>query len=393
MIKKDKKALFLLINGNTLSIKTKERDLFTIGLDQIETIKVERVINQEKKPSYEVNINGNFVELAKIQLQRTQAWKLKNWLERVIEHKKKYYTASIKEIRYRPHLFKPDWIDSFWQISTILIILCLLGYIVFFGIPGLNKGGRQDSDSKISYEYYFEEGKRLVDLDKLSEGINYLEDAKQIKNSMEVQNLLDAAYLERGEYYFQNNDIQKAAHDLRSIKKQNEKSKKILAKIEQINSPYGYILDQSVSSIQELIKTKRNLRWYKSKNNDTGLLDWNGKQFDAEKGIIFTCLISGANEEQILKIIFKTELMQKDISSSYPTFELLSQDFLGLFYQLPADKENGAKMKLWFNEWFPKVSTSNYQVKQQIADMRLMLMGGKGIRFLEISSSLQKKTP
>lgn len=391
-VKIDKLPLFLCIQENKLIIKDKQSMLFEIDLDLIEVIKVERIVDQTKRNLYEINIFGNFVELAKISMHRKAAFKIQHWLEQVLEQKKKNILLIDPEIRYRPHLFHSDWIDSIWQFGAVFLILALSAYIFFVGLPGINRGKGKVSEDLQSYQYSFEEGKRLIDLDRLTEGINYLEDARTIKNTVEVQTLLDASYLERAEFYFQNKDYVKSLRDLKMIQKPSIKSEKLISlNMQQVN-PIPYFSNKTVQNIQDLLNNRWDLRWAQSKNRETDLMEWSGKKFDGDHGIIFTCNVLGKKEDKIARITFKTELMQKDVQTSYLLFEQISQDFLGTCNQFSDSKENQIQIEKWFSQWYPKVASSNYQIKEKIANMGFILMSEKGVRFLEINISEEKKS-
>jgi hypothetical protein len=392
VVKIDRVSLFLCIQENKLIIKDNHSTLFDIDLDLIEVIKVERIVDQTKENLYEINIFGNFIELAKIPMHRKEAFQIQRWLEQILEQKKKNILFIDPEVQYRPHLFHTDWIDSIWQIGAVLLILSLSAYIFFVGLPRINHGKEKASEDLQSYQYFFEEGKRLIDLDRLTEGINYLEDAKNIKNTKEIQALLDTSYLERAEFYFQNKDFVKSLRDLKMIQKTSIKSEKLIAlNMQQVN-PIPFFSNKTVKNVQELLKNRWDLRWAQTKNREMDLTEWSGKKFDSDHGIIFTCSIFGIKEDQITKIIFKTELMQKDVQASYLLFEQISQDFLAMSIQFPDVKENQVQIEKWFSRWYPKVASSNYQIKEKIANMGFILMGEKGVRFLEINISEEKKS-
>ena len=392
-VKKGKTPLFLHIDANQLIIKDKNSILYDIDLDKIENIKVERIVNQIKNHTYEVNIKGNFIELAKISLHRTQAFKLQRWLEDVLEQKKKYIFVTDPEVRYRPTVFHPDWIDSIWQVGAIMVILALLCYIFFIGLPGIKHSKTKENDARESYQYFLEEGKRLVELDRLTEGINYLEDAKAAKNTQDVQTLLDAAYLERAEFYFQNKEFVKTLRDLQMIQTPTKKSEQLVASSTRLANSIAFLSTKTIQSIQNLLDNRWDLNWNKTVNQKTGMMEWDGKKYDGNSGIIYSCFVIGRKEDQLAQILLKTELMQKDITTNDGLFEQISQDFLGICSQLTDVKEDQLKINQWFSQWYPKVATSNYQIKEKIADMGFILMSEKGVRFLEINISEEKTPP
>lgn len=68
------------------------------------------------------------------------------------------------------------------------------------------------------YELLIKEGKKLLEEDKITDSIEKFLEAKKLKNTEEVNKLLDAAYFERGEYFYNIGNFEKAKEDLEKVK-------------------------------------------------------------------------------------------------------------------------------------------------------------------------------
>jgi len=104
-------------------------------------------------------------------------------------------------------------------------------------ILGLVKD-RSDSQALSEEEqkllHFFElkvKGFLALKADKLTEGINALEEVLAIKEDKTLRQYLDDAYFERGEYFFSIGDLQKAQNDLSHCSKKNSKAQVLLRKI------------------------------------------------------------------------------------------------------------------------------------------------------------------
>lgn len=388
-LRSNRSLLIFDMEDNRLIIKEKKMVLFDIDLDQIEEIRVNRANNQGKRKMFEVSILGPFVELAKISLNQQQSFQLKSWLEKIVEQRKRISFQDF-DMQY-PRVSRHDWLYSIWQIGAVIVIMSLLFYIFFIGLPGLRKKTNLFEEKEQTYEFFLDEGKKYIEQNRLTDGINHLEDAKQIKDTKEIQLLLDAAYLERAEFFYQNKEFQKSWSDIKQVKTSSQKSEKLAAMLEKEVNDKRYMEGAKIQTLKDAMEKNWDLQWNQTMLDNDRFFQWDGKRFDVDLGIIFACQCAGENKDQIKKIWFKSELMQKDLEKDNKTFETISQNFLEYGSQLALTKEDQMKISNWINLWYPKIINSNYQVKEQIAGLKLILMGEKGIRYLEINVTEDKK--
>lgn len=101
------------------------------------------------------------------------------------------------------------------------------------------------------------EGEKYLDEDKITLAIEKFLEAKNIKDTQEVNYLLDKAYYERGEYYFSIDEMEKAKDDLLKIQNDKncmEKAKILLDKIQKSENERLARLDKNVQKSYEEFK-------------------------------------------------------------------------------------------------------------------------------------------
>ena len=129
----------------------------------------------------------------------------------------------------------------------------------------------EDTQEDSKFNQLFEEGKKLIEEDHLTDGISKLLEAKKIKSNEEINKLLEDAYFERGEYFFNQKEYEKAKADLSKVSPKSEnytKAKELLDEIEnmyveQILKEYEDAINKkdyttAVSKVKELEKNYPN---------------------------------------------------------------------------------------------------------------------------------------
>lgn len=394
-IKNEKDYLTWFFLSDELILKKQDSVIFSTPLLSIENIKVERLINPQHNSSFELVIEGDCTVLFTIALTRKNAFNVQKWFESNIEKTKTAYWKKRKQDnyhRYRPNFFRLDFIDSYWQVIAIVCIVILLLYIIFM-VPRLNFSQNNQQDKQMAYDFLYKEGTSLIDQDRLTDGINRLEDAKNIKNTEEIQKALDKAYLERAQFYFDSKEYKKARLDIEQIKNRQPAAEKMWDIIERFDNTSPYFEKINVTMIGSLLRSRWNFSFQKETKKDNSNINWTAKIYDIENSIIFQCILSGISEDQINSIYLKSEMMQKDLKENLSNFETISKDFLSICYKIPFNIENQGLIESWFNQWYPKMSSSIYQVNEQISGIEFVLMGEKGVRVVDIKMAEVSKIP
>jgi len=394
-IKNQNDSLTWMIVTDTLILKNRETNVFSIPLSLIETIKVERSVNHKSPSQFELVIEGGCKILSSIILSRKNAFRTQKWLESNI-YKARIRQREIKTNgeyhRYRPHLFRKDFLDTFLHVIAYICIVVLLLYIAYM-YPRLSQNQKNQQENQLSYEFLFQEGMKLVELDRLTDGINKLEDAQSLKNTEEVQKAINSAYLERAQFYFDAKEFEKAKRDILQMKIRPSSVEKMLDLIESYGNTSPYFNKINLNQIEKLLGNPWNMPFKKENETEKTKIKWVAKKYDTENGIILNCTITGASIDKIESIVLMSEMMQKDLKENGNNFEVISKEFLGLCTKIPFSIENLGAIEVWFNKWYPKMASSNYQFKEQISGILFQLMGTKGVRVVEIRMAEVTKTP
>jgi len=152
-------------------------------------------------------------------------------------------------------------------------IICL--FIIFCCLSCSNKKSKI-SEVDIKFQTLKDKGVQSIKADRLSEGIDSLLEALKIKQDNEISEILDQAYLERGEYYFTAENYSLAYNDISKIKIKSSKANQIQNKI--LSKKYPDLLFPTNNIILET--DNFNLQWKSMENSDFYQLhiedeDWN----------------------------------------------------------------------------------------------------------------------
>lgn len=140
--------------------------------------------------------------------------------------------AVISKVTNQPIRFNLIKKDNIWKVINIDLELNQV-----LGLIKDQSGSQALTEEEKKLLHYFELkvlGFMAIKENKLTDGIKALEEVLKIKEDNTLEQYLDEAYFERGEYFYSIKEIQKALDDLSHCSKKNAKAQALLAKINQM---------------------------------------------------------------------------------------------------------------------------------------------------------------
>ena len=281
------------------------------------------------------------------------------------------------------------------RFVSVIVLVFLMALIIFGIVKIIQKISNpipaqepvmQNSVENSDFNSLFNEGVRLIEENHLSAGIEKLLEAKKINTNPELENILNKAYFERGEYFFQNNEFEKALRDFESMIVLTPKAQEMIMQMKISSS--SCIDNVTVKSLQSLLKESYYLTFQEPKKLSSGNWVIDGAMFDDATKTVLSCRLYIKNPQEIYRVVFETNATDADPKPEDYNFEKLSSNYLSFAGTLFQTDNDPVKASEWIVKTVPKAKLSYVQFDNIFVNMNFRLYGEQYKRVLEVSPTL-----
>jgi hypothetical protein len=350
----------------------------TIPLKEVRSIFFSEVL-REKHRIIHLHIEGSQKEFLAIQVHPSYVIRLHRWLLSV---------PSISTIVHAcPKHLQPTKKLQRNVVFTILLTLLLVVLLFLVGKfvdskPSTPALTNETSESSSEFDTLFKEGTQLIEENHLTAGIDLLLKAKKIKSTPEIDTILNEAYFERGEYFFQNNDFEKAIRDFEKMIVLNPKAQEM---IDQMKITHSNVLPGiQVKEFQRQLRESYHLTFQDPTMVSTGNWVIDGKMFDDDTQSDLTCRLYLKNPYEVYRVVFQADATQSEKRPQDYAFDKLSANYLSFASTLFRTESDPVKASEWIVKTVPKAKLPYVQFDNVFVNTGFRLYGEQYKRVLEV---------
>ena len=329
----------------------------------------------------DLNIIGSDKEILKISVSYKDAIRIFDLLRSIdtLSH-------LLGKKPHKPPLKNPSKLN----VKTLVIIasIILVASLIFiynrykpFAFQILPSQNNQPVDST-EFKKLYEKATKLIEKNQLTDGINLLLQAKEINSTPEIDAILNKAYFERGEYFFQNDNYEKAFSDFESMFTLTPQAQEMIDQMK-INTS-DCLPGANAKNIQEMLKESYFLTFNDPRKISSGNWVVDGVMSDDDTNSNLICKIYLKSPQEIYRVVFETDASGADEKPEDYSFEKLSTNFLGFAGTLFKQGSDPVKASEWIVKTVPKAKLSYVQFDNVFVTTCFRLSGEQYKRTLEI---------
>lgn len=267
-------------------------------------------------------------------------------------------------------------------LSLLLIIAIIVVGRVLFSKPPSQPIHSETSNHLSEFENLYREGLLLIEENHLTEGIQILLQAKQLNPTPEIDTILNEAYFERGEYFFQNNEFEKAMRDFEKMLVLTPKAQNM---IEQMKITHSSTLPGiEVQEFQNQLRESYYLTFEEPKMVSTGNWVIDGRMFDDDTQSELTCRLYLKNPHEVYRVIFQTDATKSQTLPQDYSFDKLSSNYLSFASTLFRTESDPVKASEWVAKTVSKAKLPYVQFDNIFVNTGFRLYGEQYKRVLEV---------
>lgn len=272
-----------------------------------------------------------------------------------------------------------------------LFILLLIVFLIFAGVFVtrfffMKKAPTSPSvvkdPSPAEFQKLFDDGLQRIEENHLTDGIHLLLEAKKIKSTPDIEKILNDAYYERGEYFFQNNEFEKAMRDFENMTILTPNAKKMIDQMKITHS--GTLPGLEVQAFQNQLRESYYLTFGEPKMVSTGNWVIDGQMFDDATQSELSCRLYLKNPQEVYRIVFQTDASNAQIAPQENDFTKLSSNYLSFASTLIRMESDPVKASEWVSKTVPKAKFSYVQFDNIFVNTGFRLYGEQYKRVLEV---------
>ncbi|MCK5848518.1 MAG: hypothetical protein KAH01_04915 [Caldisericia bacterium] len=336
---------------------------------------------RDKAHSTDLNIIGSEKEILDVNISYSDATNIFDWLTSISP-----LNPLLGKKPNQPPTKEYSKLNKKIIIITIIAFLAItlvFAYIYFKQTNLQNSQSQTNQNTNSSdFQELFTKGIKLIKKNQLTDGINLLLQAKAINATPEIDSALNKAYFERGEYFFQNNDYEKAFNDFESMFTITPQAQIMINQM-RINTS-DCLPGVDVKKIQDLLNKSYFLTFSKPRKISSGNLVIDGIMSDDDTNSNLICKIYLKNPQEIYRVVFETDASSAIEKPEDYNFEKVSANFLGFAGTLFTHGSDPVKASEWIVKTVPKAKLSYVQFDNIFVSTCFRLSGEQYKRTLEI---------
>ncbi len=350
----------------------------SIPLQDIQSIYFSEILREFNRTIL-LHVDGAQKKLLEVPVNASSVASLHRWLHSISFISANVYACPKQLQRVRSSRKNPLF---FFLLIVFLIIAGIFITQFFFLKKPSSPPNVVNNPPPTEFQKLFEEGVQRIEENHLTDGIQLLLEAKKIKTTPEIEKILNDAYFERGEYFFQNNDFEKSMRDFENMTVLTPNAKKMIDQMKITHS--GTLPGIQVQAFQNQLRESYYLTFGEPKMVSTGNWVIDGQMYDDATQSELSCRLYLKNPQEVYRIVFQTDASNAQIAPQENDFTKLSSNYLSFASTLFRMESDPVKASEWVSKTVPKAKLSYVQFDNIFVNTGFRLYGEQYKRVLEV---------
>jgi hypothetical protein len=373
----NKKCRIQYIPSNAIIVWIGKKQI-SIPLQEIQSIYFSEIL-RERNRTILLHIDGAQKELLAVPVTTSSVAPLHRWLLSIPSLSANVHACPKQLQRVKSSRKNPLFI----LLLIVFLIIVAIFITRFFSLKKSTPPPNVvNNPSPTEFQKLFKEGVQCIEENHLTDGIQLLLEAKKIKATPEIEKILNDAYFERGEYFFQNSDFEKAMRDFESMTVLTQNAQKM---IDQMKITHSETLPGiQVQAFQNQLRESYYLTFEEPKMVSTGNWVIDGQMFDDATQSELSCRLYLKNPQEVYRIIFQIDASKAQVTPQENDFTKLSSNYLSFASTLFRMESDPVKASEWVSKTVPKAKLPYVQFDNIFVNTGFRLYGEQYKRVLEV---------